>query len=220
MSREATIVGLLLCLVGCLGCQQEMARQPYYRPLQFSEFFADGRSERPEEPGTVARGYLRVDRHLHAGETDGGLQPADVAALVGMSVQPLEGLATFPAATNRLVDTFPFLITEAVLRRGRERFNIYCAVCHDRVGTGNGRIVQRGYVRPPSYHIDRLRLAPVGYIFQVITRGHGAMPDYAAQIVPSDRWAIVGYVRALQRSQYFPAAELPPEARQLLAQEK
>jgi cytochrome c553 len=108
-----------------------------------------------------------------------------------------------------LGDTMPFPVTRAVLERGRERYNIYCAPCHARTGTGNGMIVQRGYRRPPSYHIQRLRQAPLGHFFKVITNGFGAMPDYAAQVNPHDRWAISAYIRVLQFSQDAPANLLP-----------
>lgn len=103
----------------------------------------------------------------------------------------------------------PFPVTRDVLERGRERYNIYCAPCHARTGDGNGMIVQRGYRRPPSYHIDRLRQAPLGHFFDVITNGFGAMPDYSSQIPVRDRWAIVAYIRALQFSQNAPANLLP-----------
>jgi hypothetical protein len=105
----------------------------------------------------------------------------------------------------------PFPVNKAVLERGRERFNIYCSPCHSRTGDGNGMVVQRGYRRPPSYHIDRLRSAPLGHFFEVITNGFGAMPDYSAQIEPDDRWAIAAYIRVLQFSQYAPAQLLPAD---------
>ena len=110
---------------------------------------------------------------------------------------------------GKLVDTFPFPVTKEVIERGQERFNIYCAPCHDRLGNGDGMIVRRGYRHPPSYHIDRLRQVPNGYIFDVITNGFGAMPDYAAQIPPRDRWAIVAYIRALQLSQNASINDVP-----------
>jgi mono/diheme cytochrome c family protein len=105
------------------------------------------------------------------------------------------------AAAPRPTAIFPFPVTEEVMERGRLKFNVYCAVCHDRLGNGNGRIVQRGYLRPPSLHAQRLRDAPVGHFFEVITNGHGGMPSYSAQIPPRDRWAVIAYVRALQYSQ-------------------
>ena len=113
--------------------------------------------------------------------------------------------------------------TESGIERGQERFNIYCAVCHDALGTGNGKIVERGYLRPPNYHTDYsrgferrgmkvlLRDVPIGYFFEVITRGYGGMPDYASQIPPDDRWKIIAYVRALQLSQWAPLKDLPAE---------
>ena len=114
---------------------------------------------------------------------------------------------------SKPLDTFPFPVTKAVIERGRTRFNIFCTPCHDRTGNAQGMIVRRGYRKPPSYHIDRLRQVPHGYIFDVITNGFGAMPDYAAQIPPNDRWAIVAYVRALQLSQNAGVNDVPPEAR-------
>ena len=168
------------------GCRQDMQDQPKYIPLRPSSFFADGRSERPLVEGTVARGHLDADTAFYRGKVDG-----------------------------KPINAIPFSITRAVLQRGQERFNIYCAPCHDRLGNGHGMIAQRGFNHPPpqSYHIDRLRQAPVGYFFDVITNGLGAMPDYAAQIEPRDRWAIVAYVRVLQLSQHASVNDVPPEAR-------
>lgn len=116
-------------------------------------------------------------------------------------------------------NVFPIPVTRELLERGQERFNIYCSVCHGLVGNGDGMIVRRGFRRPPSYHIDRLRQAPVGHFYDVITNGFGAMPDYATQIPPRDRWAIIAYIRTLQLSQNVPAAELPAEGRQQLGAE-
>ena len=115
-----------------------------------------------------------------------------------------------PASTST---TFPFPVDKAVIERGQNRFNIYCTPCHDQLGTGNGMIVRRGFRHPPSYHIDRLRQVQNGYIFDVITNGFGAMPDYAAQIPARDRWAIVAYVRALQLSQNASVNDVPADAR-------
>ncbi len=112
------------------------------------------------------------------------------------------------------VDTFPFPVTRAVLEQGRNRYTIYCVVCHDSLGTGRGKIVERGYTPPPSYHIERLRHVAVGHFFDVITNGYGSMPDYKQQIPVRDRWAIAAYVRALQLSQHFPENELTPDMRQ------
>jgi mono/diheme cytochrome c family protein len=110
-------------------------------------------------------------------------------------------------------DTFPFPVTEQVVRQGRDRFMIYCVVCHDPLGTGRGMIVERGYTPPPSYHIERLRQAPVGHFFDVITRGYGSMPDYHEQVPPRERWAIIAYIRALQKSQHFRETDLTDQMR-------
>jgi mono/diheme cytochrome c family protein len=169
------------------GCQQKMADQPRYEPLSRSTFFGDERAARPLVEGTVARGQLRSDEHLYTGKQGG-----------------------------KLVDTFPFPATLAVLTRGQQRFNIYCSPCHDRVGTGQGMIVRRGYRAPASFHMDRLRQAPVGYFFDVMTNGFGVMPDYAQQIQPEDRWAIVAYIRALQLSQHATLGDVPEDQRQQL----
>jgi hypothetical protein len=182
---------VLLALASTVGCRQDMQNQPKYIPLRPSGFFADGRSERPLTEGTVARGHLDDDVLLYTGKGPDG-KPAN---------------------------EFPFPVTKEVIERGQNRFDIYCAPCHDRLGNGDGMIVRRGFRKPPSYHIDRLRSVPHGYIFDVITNGFGAMPDYAAQIQPHDRWAIVAYVRALQLSQNFPANNLSPAQRaQLVSQ--
>jgi len=165
------------------GCRIDMHMQPYYRPLSKSDFFTDGRSARLPVDGTVARGDLREDSYLYTGKI--GNAPGDY---------------------------MPFPATAEVLARGRERFNIYCTPCHGRVGDGNGFIPSRGFRRPPSYHIDRLRKVPLGYFFDVMTNGFGVMPDYSAQVSPRDRWAIAAYIRALQLSQNATAAEVPDGA--------
>ena len=180
---------LLLSILVLTGCRQDMQDQPKSIPLRPSSFFNDGRSERPLVEGTVARGHLNADTAFYTGKVD-----------------------------NKPIDAFPFPVTRAVLNRGQERYNIYCSPCHDRLGNGHGMIAQRGFNHPPpqSYHIDRLRQAPVGYFFDVITNGVGAMPDYAAQIDPADRWAIVAYVRVLQLSQNASLNDVPPDARATL----
>jgi mono/diheme cytochrome c family protein len=159
-----------------------MHDQPKYTPYKPSDFFADQRSARPLVEGTVAQGSLHDDELLYAGRVGG--QPATV---------------------------FPFAIDEAAMLRGRERYNIYCSPCHGLSGEGDGMVVQRGYRRPPSFHDDRLRQAPPGQIFDIVTNGFGAMPDYAAQIPVRDRWLIAAYLRALQLSQHAPVAELSPQ---------
>ncbi len=205
---------VVLCLLP--ACQQKMAEQPSYKPFTPSPFFDDGQSARPVVPGTVARGHLRTDLALFTGKRSGEsrnwMRPA---AAVGMGTQGVLGVMAVAAAEqNDYVDTFPLPVTREFVRHGHDRFMIYCVVCHDPLGTGRGKIVERGYTRPPSFHIDRLREAPVGHIFDVITNGYGSMPSYREQIPPRDRWAIVAYVRALQLSQHFPEKELTDQMRE------
>jgi cbb3-type cytochrome c oxidase subunit III len=182
---------LLAACLWSIACQQKMADQPRYEPLQRSEFFDDQRAARPPIEGTVARGQLDADEHFYRGKVGGA-----------------------PAKT------FPFPIDRQFLRRGRERFEIFCSPCHDRVGTGQGMIVRRGYRPPPSLHGERLRAAPPGQFFDVVSRGFGAMPDYAAQIPPRDRWAIAAYIRALQLSQNASIDDVPDAERRALLEKK
>jgi mono/diheme cytochrome c family protein len=199
------------------ACQQRMASQPSGRPDRVSTFFADGRVNRPLVPGTVARGHLRTDLHLYTGGTATGKDAAAVStAMLGAAALHPQGILAIALATDALrpIDTFPFPITDKVLRHGMHRYLIYCVVCHDPLGTGHGMIVQRGYTPPPSYHVPRLREAPVGHFYQVITLGYGSMPSYHDQIPPRDRWAIAAYIRVLQHSQHFPERELTADMRQ------
>lgn len=192
--RRRTVGAALAALALSLGlgaCQQQMADQPRLEPLQESEFFEDGRAARPLVEGTVARGYLADDEHLYRGTIDGNP-----------------------------VDKLPFAVDKSALRRGQERYDIFCAPCHDRTGGGQGMIVRRGFRAPASFHIDRLRQAPVGVFFEHITKGFGTMPDYAQQISPEDRWAIVAYIRALQLSQNARLSEIPESERRRLESEK
>ena len=178
------------CLaVGLLaaGCRQDMHDQPKIKPYAKSDFFTDRRSARPPVDGTIARGQLRQDAVLYTGR-----------------------------AAGKPVEAFPFPVSAEVMARGRERFDIFCSPCHGRTGAGDGMIVRRGYRKPPTFHQDRLRQAAPGYTFDVITNGFGAMPDYAQQIPVRDRWAIVAYIKALQRSQNAAAGTLPAEARAAL----
>ncbi len=169
--RKSSWLGLF-AIVALAGCRQDMHDQPRMKTLGESDFYSDLRSARTPVEGAVARGQLHEDAYFYSGKM--GANPGDY---------------------------MPFPVDKDVLARGRERFNIYCAPCHSRMGDGNGMIVRRGYRRPPTYHQDRLRKAPLGYFFDVMTNGFGAMPDYAAQIAPRDRWCIVAYIRALQLSQ-------------------
>ena len=193
-----------------------MAVQPSFKPDDACPFFADGASSRRPVAGTVARGQLRTDAALFTGRQT--LEPADAATETSVE-QAKAGpgsravLAAEAAQFKDVVDEFPFPITREIVEHGRNRYMIYCVLCHDAAGTGHGKIVERGYTRPPSYHIDRLRQAPVGHFFRVITQGYGSMPSYAAQIPARDRWAIVAYVRALQLSQHYPADKLPEDLR-------
>ena len=178
MLRLRKIAPLLL-VTALAGCRLDMHVQPRENPLARSDFFPDHRSARPLVEGTVARGELRADTYLYTGKL--GNNPGDY---------------------------MPFAVTKEDLARGQDRYNIYCAPCHSRVGDGNGYIPSRGFPRkPPSFHIDRLEKAPVGYIYGVITEGFGIMPDYSSQISPQDRWRIVAYVRALQLSQHATSAD-------------
>jgi mono/diheme cytochrome c family protein len=166
------------------GCRQDMHDQPRFEPLERSAFFADGRSSRPQVPGTVARGELELDELLLTG-MEGG-EPAR---------------------------EFPFPVTAEVLARGRDRYDVFCAACHDSLGYGLSLAVERGVKRPPSLHEERLRAAPPGYLYGVITRGFGAMLDMGDQLSPRDRWAVVAHVRVLQRSQAATLDDVPPAER-------
>jgi mono/diheme cytochrome c family protein len=172
------------CFLALGACRQDMQDQPRFKTLGHTKFFPDGRMARPLAAGTVPRGALNSDVAFYEGKVNG---------------QP--------------IDYFPIPVDQALMERGRDRFDIYCSPCHGRVGNGLGMIVRRGLKQPPSYHIDRLRTAPVGYFFDVVTNGYGAMLNYAAQIQPRDRWAIIAYIRALQYSQNANVNELPADVR-------
>jgi mono/diheme cytochrome c family protein len=239
MRRTAALLALA---AAAAGCQQKMAQQPYYRPYEPSPFFPDGMSARKPPEGAVAREWLLPDDPLTS-----GLKPQfRVArpAAVGEKPAPKVGQnndqkndqkgrpngegapADAPSDPAKFVDSYPYELTRADLERGQERYTIFCAVCHDPLGTGNGKIPERGYVKPPNFHADAsrgfalyrkgvpLRTAPVGYLFEVVSRGYGAMPRYGPQIPPKDRWRIVAYVRALQLSQRAELNSLPPGVRE------
>jgi mono/diheme cytochrome c family protein len=182
-SMAVALAGLMLLT----GCTRDWQSQPVsmwnesrYKPLEASPFFENGSSSQLPVPGTVARGQLRLNDALYTGRTNGVL-----------------------------VTTFPFPINQAVLVRGQERFNVYCSPCHGRDGRGQGMIVRRGFPPPPDYRIARLRNAPVGHFYDVMTNGYGVMYSYASRVTPQDRWAIAAYIRVLQRTQ--PGA--PPDVR-------
>ena len=174
--------GLLLASALAAGCRQDMHDTPRYEALEESDFFADKRAMRPTPEGTVARGNLRDDDVFYTGKSNGEIVHA------------------LPPQVK---------VDKALLDRGEERFNIYCAPCHSPLGDGNGTVVQRGYKRPASYHDPRLRNMGIGYFYDVITNGFGQMPDYSAQVAPADRWAIAAYIRALQLSQAATVEDVP-----------
>ncbi len=218
--RPGKLALLLACVPLLSGCRQDMASQPRYDTFERSPFFRDNSSARPLPEGTVARGQLRADSHLFEGRSgESGEQPRAVAVLGAFLAGSPLAAASVTFAPDQ-VDTFPFSVTERVLERGRQRFDIYCALCHGTTGEADGKIVERGYVRPPSYHIDRLRNAPAGYFFDVMTNGYGAMPDYASEVPVHDRWAIAAYIRVLQLSQNVPLDQLSPQERAKLPARK
>jgi cytochrome c553 len=190
LSRGLAVLCLGAVALLLVGCRLDMHVQPKYLPYEPTDFFADGRSERQPVPGTVARGHLRLDELMFTGRENGVV-----------------------------VDKFPFPITKADLDRGRERYNVYCTPCHDYTGSGRGMIVQRGFPQPPSYHIQRLRDAPAGHFYEVITNGFGAMYSYAARVEPADRWRIAAYIRVLQLSRNAKMDDVPESQRQALTQQ-
>ena len=195
--RNSFRVALLIlgvCLAGA-ACRRDMQDQPKMKPYRGTSFFVDGISSRPPVAGTIARGFLRTDPVLFTGKKEKSGSPAQAAQ---PSASPAAG-GQNPYADD--ADAFPFPITEETVARGRQRYDIFCSVCHGLTGHGDGMIVRRGFRRAASFHDDRLRQAPVGHFFDAITNGWGAMPSYAAQIPVQDRWAIIAYVRALQLSQ-------------------
>ncbi|MBV9678633.1 MAG: cytochrome c [Acidobacteriaceae bacterium] len=187
MKRISSIVIVAFSCLLATACRRDMQDQPKYKPLAASNFFADGRDSRPLPAHVIARDELDDVRSSHTG-----------------------------AQSGTFLETIPEPVSAALLQRGRDRFDIYCSPCHGRTGDGNGMIHQRGFWIPSNLHTERLRAVPPGYLFQVISNGYGAMPDYRDQVAPHDRWAIVAYLRALQLSQHATLADVPPEARQQL----
>jgi len=205
------------------GCAQKMGSQPAYRPLEQSDFFKDGQASREPPVGTVPRSYYRENTFLPS-DTPALLQQTAGASsgqhldtrILAASNTAGETATTANTTAPDNSDAFPLPITEQLVARGRERFNIYCSVCHGLAGYGDGMIVQRGYSQPPSFHTDTMRAYPVSLFYNVISKGFGAMPSYAAQIAPNDRWAIVAFLRALQVSQHSTLADVPADAQQQL----
>ena len=190
MTRAMRILGMAALALWLTGCRMDMHEQPKYLPYEPTTFFDDGRSERPVVPGTVARGQLRLDELLYTGKENGVLS-----------------------------NKFPFPITRANLERGRQRYNIYCTPCHDYTGSGQGIVVQRGFPPPPSFHIDRLRQAPVGHFFDAMTSGYGSMYSYSSRIEPEDRWRIAAYIRVLQLSEHSTVQDVPESERHKLTEQ-
>lgn len=188
-SRALRSIGLCGALLLGAGCVQEMANQPRVDTLQESRFFDDGMGSRPQVPGTVARDQIWEQTPETTGQADG-----------------------------KPVPRIPIAVDARLLAEGRKRFGIFCSHCHGPAGYGDGMVVQRGFPQPPSYHIERLQKAPDGYLFGVITHGHGRMPRFGPRIKPRERWAIVSYVRALQLSQNASPDELNEQDRRRLRQ--
>lgn len=175
--HRAALLGAFGALLCATACRNDMHNQPKYKPFAATNFFGDGRSERPVIDDTVARGQLHLDPARYTGKING-----------------------------KDVDFFPIQITRADLQRGRERFNIYCSPCHGRLGNGHGMVVARGLRQPPDYTDPRLINAPVGHFFDVMTNGYGAMYSYASRVAVDDRWRIAAYIRTLQFTRNAPAA--------------
>ncbi|MCP3962778.1 MAG: cytochrome c [bacterium] len=188
MSRLEAPALMVVCVALLIGCRQDMHDQPKLQPLEASSFFDNGMASRPIPEGTIPQGFLREDTHWWQGKD----------------------------ADGNLVDSLPaeLELTRELLERGRDRYEIYCSVCHDSTGGGRGMIVRRGFKQPPPLYEQRLKDMPAGYFFDVMTAGFGLMSSYANQIPVADRWAIVAYVRALQLSQNSALNELPPEAQE------
>jgi mono/diheme cytochrome c family protein len=200
---------VLLFAVCCLlfaataACRRDMQDQPKMKPYRSSSFFRDGLSSRPPVDGTVPRGFLKTDTEFFTGKKAGrataNTQGTPAQSLPGpqpTSVAP-QGAAAYPDD----VEAFPISVSKETVRRGKERYEIFCSACHGLTGNGDGMIVRRGFRRAATFNDDRMRQAPVGHFFDAITNGWGAMPSYAPQISPQDRWAIIAYIRALQMSQ-------------------
>jgi mono/diheme cytochrome c family protein len=173
------------------ACRPDMMNQPKAKPLSESDFFSNGANARQPPAHTVARGDARANTAFYTGLTNG-----------------------------TYITQLPVTLAPELLARGRERYNAICAECHDRTGSGNGMVVKRGFPQPPSYHVPRLRNAPIGHFFDVITNGYGVMYPYATRVDPEDRWAIAAYIRALQLSHQVKASELTPAEQRKLESEQ
>jgi mono/diheme cytochrome c family protein len=204
------VVYCLLSTAFCLlftGCRRDMQDQPKAIAYRENSFYKDGTGSRPLVDGTVPRGYLREDRVFYSGKK-AAAQASPQTSSTQASTNSQAGL--YPDD----VDTIPMQITKEDLDRGQERYDIYCSVCHGKTGYGDGMIARRGFNKPApaNYHQDRLRQAPAGHFFDVMTNGWGAMPAYAQQVSVEDRWRIVAYIRALQLSQTQATASPQPQS--------
>jgi mono/diheme cytochrome c family protein len=183
---------LPLAVFALTGCRQDMQDQPKFKPLGETSFFPDKRQSRPDLPHTVARGDLRDgDSEFYTGKS----------TKLGKDGKEAD------------VDVFPITVDKELIERGHQRFDVFCSPCHGRLGNGLGMIVRRGFKQPPSYHTERLRTAPVGHFYDVMTNGYGAMYSYSAQTTARDRWAIASYIRVLQYSQNQKVDQLSAEAK-------
>jgi mono/diheme cytochrome c family protein len=197
INRSLSVFAFLLftfAFTSACGVRFDMQDQPRHRAYKKSDFFADKRGSRDQVEGTVARGQLRDNKGFYTGKVD---NPTNVAPETTTDALGNTLVSSFPND----IDEFPIPVTRELVERGQDRYNIYCIVCHGPVGNGDGMIVRRGFPQPPTYHDDRLRGAPVGHFYDVITNGWGKMNGYAYQIQPADRWAIVAYIRTLQVGQ-------------------
>ena len=196
LSKRAVFCLLLAayCLLS-LGCRYDMQDQPRYKALKKSDFFNDKKAMRQLPEGTVARGWLHENKAFYAGKKDNVDPNAPVATTTDAAGNTV--VASFPND----IEKNPAPVTQELIDRGEQRYKVFCIVCHGPVGGGDGMVVRRGFPKPPSYHDDRLRNAPDGHFFDVITNGWGKMNSYGSQIPAADRWAIVAYIRALQISQ-------------------
>jgi hypothetical protein len=186
--RRPVVLLLALAPLAAAGCRQGLFNQQKLKPLRPSPLWDDGSSARPLPAGTVPRGFLREDRAYYIGVAPDG----------------------------KFVTEIPMTVTKELLLRGRERYDIFCSPCHGRTGDGLGMIVQRGFKRPPSFHIERLKSERIGYFFDVDTNGFGKMSGYGSQVPVRDRWAIAAYVRALQLSRDVPVSLLSDHDRRQL----
>jgi REP element-mobilizing transposase RayT/cytochrome c553 len=182
---------IALAILGLASCRPDMTNQPKAKALSESDFFSNGANARQPPTHTVPRGNAREDLGFFTGQTNG-----------------------------TYLTQLPVKLTRELMNRGRERFDAICAECHDRTGSGNGMVVQRGFPQPPSFHVDRLRNAPIGHFFDVITNGYGVMYSYATRVEPGDRWAIAAYIRALQLSHNAKFSEVAPAERPTLERKK